>query len=179
MASASRKIGLDHLMYVRYQHSDIAHTDQFLVDFGFNTVKATPNKIWYGGFGADPVCYMSEQAEDGKALFLGAGWSVNSYADLELAGQKPGASTIMQCENPVGGQMVTLKDPAGGSMFLHWDHAKRNESQIEKPKVLSFNTWENKRRRGEFQRLPDGPANIHKLGHVSKCNTSRCFFDNL
>ena len=154
-------------MYVRYRHPDIARSHQFLTDFGFIVVKEALNKVYYRGFGADPVCYISEQAEDGKALFLGAGWSVNSYKDLEEAAQMPGASTIGKCDSPVGGQMVTLKDPAGGPMYLHWDHERRDEDQIEKPKVLTFNTWDTKRRRGEFQRLPDGPANVHKLGHVS------------
>jgi len=63
--------------------------------------------------------------------------------------------------------MVSLKDPAGGPMYLHWGFRQRSKEaqEQETPKAMKFNTWDNKRRLGEFQRLPDGPSRIHKLGH--------------
>ena len=162
---AERKVAIDHLMYVRYRHTDIKQTHKFLLDFGFIVVQEEKDRILYRGFGQDPVSYISEQTDDGKALFLGGGWAVNSYLDLELATKLPGASAIVEADKSIGGKTVSLKDPAGGPMYLHFGYSKRSKDQIEKPETLTFNTWDNKRRLGEFQRLPDGPSHIHKLGH--------------
>ena len=150
-------------MYVRYKHKDLSVTHKFLEDFGFIAVQKSKTRILYRGFGESPVSYVSEQAENGEPLFMGGGWAVDRYEDLELAANIPGASSITDCEDPIGGKTVTLMDPVGGPMYLHWGYEKR--TNVEKPKTLTFNTWDKKRRQGNFQRLEDGPARIHKLGH--------------
>lgn len=165
MAERAKRITLDHLMYSRYKHTDIGETDKFLQDFGFTVVHQEAGRVLYRGFGSDPVVYISDQSDDGKPQFLGGGWAVETYEDLQQASKLPGASDITDCAAPIGGKMVTAKDPAGGPLYLHWNWAKRRETDLQIPEALIFNTWDNKRRKGEFQRLPDGPANIHKLGH--------------
>ena len=163
--ATAERIGISHLMYVRYKHKDIHATHKFLIDFGLETVQQDKSIAYYRGFGENPVVYVSEQASDGQSAFLGGGWAVDSYKDLEQATKLATASSIVDCDGPIGGKMVSVQDPAGGPMYLHWGFHTRSKDDIEKPKQLVFNTWENKQRLGDFQRLPDGPSHIHKLGH--------------
>ena len=178
MSTMTERVGLDRVMYVRYSHADIQATHKFMLDFGLVAVKETAEKIWYQGLGEDPVCYISEQLKDGKASFLGGGWAVRSYADLETAARIPGATSITDCEEPIGGKMVYLQDPVGVRMAVHWGYGKRSKEQIDKPKPLVYNTWDKKRRLGEFQRLPDGPSHIYKLGHYG-FEVNRAIFDTI
>ena len=119
MAAPAERVNLNHLMYVRYKHTDVLTTHKFLLDVDLDVVKETADKIWYRGFGEDPVCYILEKSEDGKAQLLGGGWAVNDYDDLELAARIPGASPITDCESPIDGKMVTLEDPTGGLIYVH------------------------------------------------------------
>ncbi|KAG7040307.1 hypothetical protein JMJ77_0009918 [Colletotrichum scovillei] len=166
MASlAATRISLKSLLYVWYRHADIDKTDNFLTDFGLIKVEQTSDKIWYRGFGESPVCYISEKSENGTPAFLGGGWSVETYEDLQAAAQLPGASPISKAEDAIEGDKVTLTDPAGGLAHLHWGQRERKIAKDEVPKKLTYNTWNTKSRKGEFQRFDDGPSDIHKLGH--------------
>ncbi|KAI1370233.1 Glyoxalase/Bleomycin resistance protein/Dihydroxybiphenyl dioxygenase [Hypoxylon crocopeplum] len=159
------RISLKMLMYVWYSHPDIDTANRFLTDFGLVATKTTAEKIWYRGFGVSPVCYISEKSTDSHPAFLGGGWAVDTLEDLEAAAKLPGASPITEAEDIIGGKTVTVNDPAGGSIYLHWDHIERKIQEEEEPKKLVYNTWDTKRRKGEFQRLEDGPSHVHKLGH--------------
>ncbi|KAK7222840.1 hypothetical protein V2G26_010843 [Clonostachys chloroleuca] len=165
MSPSAKRISLKSLMYVSYTHADFDKTHRFLSDFGLIPTKTLPDKIWYRGFGESPVCYISQRADHGKPEFLGGGWAVDSYQDLELAAKLPGATPISEAESPIGGKTVTIKDPAGGLVHLHWGHEERTVGQQDKPKTLVYNTWAEKPRKGEFQRFEDGPSHVHKLGH--------------
>ncbi|KAJ3941529.1 uncharacterized protein N0V96_008241 [Colletotrichum fioriniae] len=164
-SSAATRIRLKSLMYVWYTHADIEKTDDFLTDFGLIKVEKKSDKIWYRGFGESPICYISEKSENGRPAFLGGGWSVDTYDDLQAAAQLPGASPISKADHVIGGDKVTLSDPAGGLVHLHWGHRERKIAKDEVPKKLTYNTWDTKSRKGEFQRFDDGPSDIHKLGH--------------
>lgn len=160
-----KRISLKSLMYVRYAHPDIEASDRFLTDFGMIPIKSTADTIWYRGFGESPVSYISDKAKDGKKDFLGGGWAVDAYEDLEAAARLPGASPITDADDQLGGKVVTVTDPADGSIHLHWGHKGRKIEDGDEPKKLIFNTWDTKLRKGEFQRFEDGPSYIHKLGH--------------
>ncbi|KAL6407650.1 trihydroxytoluene oxygenase [Ilyonectria robusta] len=54
--------------------------------------------------------------------FLGAGWAVDDYKDLEAASQLRVASPITDADNVIGGKTVAVDDPTGGSIYLHWGH---------------------------------------------------------
>ncbi|KAH7116338.1 Glyoxalase/Bleomycin resistance protein/Dihydroxybiphenyl dioxygenase [Dactylonectria macrodidyma] len=165
MVSPPKRISLKSLMYVWYSHVDIDTARRFLVDFGLIPTKTTPDKTWYRGFGESPVCYITEKSKNGKSAFFGGGWAVDEYADLEAAAQVPGASPITDAEEIIGGKTVSVKDPASGTIHLHWGYNERKIEQAEEPKKLVYNTWDTKLRKGEFQRFEDGPSHVHKLGH--------------
>jgi hypothetical protein len=160
------RINLESLMYVWFEHSDIKNAHRFLTDFGLIPVKETPHKTFYRGFGTSPVTYISQKSADGKAPdFLGGGWAVGDLGDLEAAAKLPGASEIKAADEVIGGEMVSIEDPAGGVVHLHWGHHERTLEPSDEPKELVYNTWDKKPRKGEFQRFEDGPSHIHKLGH--------------
>lgn len=165
MATPAKRISLKSVMYVWYTHSDIHKSHEFLTDFGLLPVKTTPDKIWYRGYGESPVFYISEKSKTDQPDFLGAGWAVDDYEDLEAATQLPGASPITDADEVIGGKTVAVDDPAGGSIYLHWGHNERKIDPAEEPKKMVYNTWDTKSRQGEFQRFEDGPSHVYKLGH--------------
>jgi len=165
MVAPAERVNLNHLMYVRYKHTDLLIAHKLLLDFGFDVVKKTANMIWYRGFGGDPVCYISEKSEDGQAQLLGGGWAVDNYDDLEIAARIPGASSIADCENPIGGKMVTLEDPTGGLVYVHWGHNQHSNEQMKTSKTLTFNKGGKEQRLKECQCLHDRLSRIRKIGH--------------
>ncbi|KAL2669791.1 hypothetical protein Neosp_015236 [[Neocosmospora] mangrovei] len=76
-----------------------------------------------------------------------------------------GCVSHTDADDQLGGKVVTVTDPADGSIHLHWGHKGRKIEDGDEPKKLIFNTWDTKLRKGEFQRFEDEPSYIHKLGH--------------
>jgi hypothetical protein len=158
------KILIDRLSHCRYGHPDIQAAKTFFTDFGLVTEKETDNKIWMRGFGKDSFVYVAEKTHDGKRRFLGGGWIVQDFADLEKAAKRQGATPIRDYEGPGGGKYVIMPDVMGEEVTLIWGQTDRELS--DRPKSVKWNTWEVKTRNGEFQR-PDRacPSRVHKLGH--------------
>ena len=77
----SKHIRLVRLTFVHYVHKSLVATTAFLLDFGMIIAKQTPNKIWFRGYSNDSYCYIAEEGKEIK--FLGGGYTVESYADLE------------------------------------------------------------------------------------------------
>lgn len=185
MAPSDDRISLKRLMYVSYRHPDTTTAHRFLSDFGLIPVKETSEKSWYRGFGIDPVCYISEKSTNDLPEFLGAGWAVDSFTDLEAASKMHNASSITDADDIIGGKTVTVKDPCGGPMHLHFGHHERTVERADEPQQLIYNTWKVKNRKGDFQRFEDGPSLVHKLGHYGfEVNhsdfehTRQWYFDN-
>lgn len=160
---AESKIKLLRLANVHYRHPDLNEADKFFLDFGFQTVEKTTQKIYYRGYGKDPYCYLAEQSSSGEKEFVGGSFVVESYHDLEKASKLPGATLIYASKEPSGGDVVVVTDPNGYTVKLL--HGQREVTPLEHmPKAL-INTAEVKDRVGEFLRYPLGPCNVHKLGH--------------
>lgn len=163
----SRRIELDRLLYTWYQHPDLEVADKFFQDFGLHPVERKDNIIYYRGFGENPFVYVAEQSPDGSKHFQGGGFLVRSHKDLETAAAYPGASGIQESTAPGKGLFVDLKDPHGINVrLLHGVNLRTElEVQEEQPKPVILNTWNEKPRKGEFQRFASGPSKVHKLGH--------------
>lgn len=161
------KIQLDRLLYTHYQHPDLALAHSFFTDFGFIPVQQKDEIIYYRGFGENPIIYVAEKSPDGEKGFVGGGFLVRERQDLERASHIPGASGIQEFPGPGKGYFVDVKDPQGTNIRLHHGVIFRSEEEQkrETPKPVIFNTWEEKPRKGEFQRLNPGPSRVHKLGH--------------
>lgn len=162
-----QKITLDQLLYCHYQHPNLEEAHIFLLDFGLHVAERSDKLIYYRGFGRDPYLYIAEQSPDGKRHFSGGGWIVASHEDLERGVTLPGASEIQNSTAPGGGLFVDVKDPNGVNLRLLYGVTKRSSDvqHREEPKPVVINSWNEKPRKGEFQRFERGPSKVHKLGH--------------
>jgi hypothetical protein len=161
------KIKLDRLMYTHYQHQNLDAAHKFFTDFGFHAVEKRDDIIYYRGFGETPFLYVAEKSPDNAKHFGGSGFLVREHEDLETASRYPGASKIQESTAPGKGLFVDIKDPNGVNIRLLNGVALRpkSEQQKEVPKPVVTNSWEDKPRKGEFQRFDTGPSKVHKLGH--------------
>ena len=165
--TSSSKIGLDRLLYTHYQHNNLASAHKFFTDFGLHTVKQSDTIIYYRGFGQNPCLYVAEQAQGDRKKFVAGAWLVRSEEDFKKASEHKNASPVRESEAPGGGQVVDIEDPNGMLVrLLYGVQLREKESQQkEEPAPVIFNTWEDKPRKGEFQRFDGGPSKVHKLGH--------------
>lgn len=161
------KINLYRVLYTHYQHQNLDSANKFFVDFGLIPVHKEGGLIYYRGFGDSPVVYIAEQSPDDSRHFIGGGWAVTTREDLETASKLAGASSIQSSKAPGGGDFVDVKDPNGVNirLFHGITYRQKDDREKEKPKPVVFNTWEEKPRKGEFQRFDGGPSKVHKLGH--------------
>lgn len=169
------KILIDRLSHCRYGHPDLEKAKKFFIDFGLILEKETDEILYFRGFGKDPVVYVAEKTHDGKRKFRGGGWIVQSLADLEKAARVPGATAIYDYEGPGGGKCVIMPDIMGEELTLIYGQVDRSANTADVPSPVKWNTWEEKRRNGEFQRPERAcPSKIHKLGHYGfEVNGSR------
>ncbi|KAL5320285.1 hypothetical protein ACEPPN_011086 [Leptodophora sp. 'Broadleaf-Isolate-01'] len=165
--NATPKIQLERLLYTHYQHQNLAAANKFFTDFGFIPVQQSDDIVYYRGFGDSPYIYVAERSPDKSKHFVGGGWVVKSQTDLEAASRLPGASQIQESTAPGGGQYVDVQDLNGINVRLIYGITYRGREKLEQelPKAVVFNSWEDKQRKGEFQRFDAGPSKVHKLGH--------------
>ena len=161
------KIKLDSLLFTHYQHVNLESAYKFFTDFGLHAVEKTDDIIYFRGFGDKPFIYVASKSPDDKKHFWGSGFLVREFQDLEAAARHPGASEIQESKAPGGGQFVDLKDLNGNIVRLMHGLTMRSaaEQSEELPKPVVMNSWEDKPRKGDFQRFDTGPSKVHKLGH--------------
>ncbi|KAJ3460073.1 hypothetical protein MRS44_010940 [Fusarium solani] len=165
-SSTDSRILLDRLSYCRYGHPDLEKAKEFFTDFGLIPVLEKDDKVYFRGFGIDQFCYVAEKTSDGKRKFRGGAWIVQSMAELEKAAKLPGSTPIHDFDAPGGGKVVIIKDLLGEEVTLIYGQEDRVPEPREVPKPVMWNTWEDKKRLGEFQRPDrDLPSKVHKLGH--------------
>jgi catechol 2,3-dioxygenase-like lactoylglutathione lyase family enzyme len=164
------KIKLVRIAHVYYTHADLDQARQFLVDFGFTIAEDRGDTVYFKGYGTEPFVYC---ATKGPAnAFGGAGFVVESMADLELASKSlPKATAIEDSDAPGGGKRVTFRDPVVGFPF----HLVYGQAAVVKSAHLperEYNYPETKHRAvNKTQRFKKGPAPVHKLGHFGCCVT--------
>ncbi|KAH7124873.1 putative 2,3-dihydroxybiphenyl-1,2-dioxygenase or glyoxalase/bleomycin resistance protein-like protein [Dactylonectria estremocensis] len=161
------KVRLDRLLYTHYRHANLTSAHAFLTDFGLHVAEKRDTIIYYRGFGANPFIFVAEQSPDNVNHFVRSGWLARTREDLEVAAQIPGASSIQWSDAPGEGWFVDIRDPNGVSLRIHHGIKLRSAEEVKKeiPKPVTFNSWSDKPRKGEFQRFDIGPSKIHKLGH--------------
>ncbi|OZJ04421.1 hypothetical protein BZG36_02923 [Bifiguratus adelaidae] len=161
------QVRLVKISHMRYQHPDLAEITQFLQDFGMVVAKQTEDKVWYRGYSTDQYVHY---AQEGPRKFLGGTFEVQSFADLEMAANLPGATTIEELtDTPGGGHIVTVTDPA--RFPVNFIHGQTPVQGGDVPPKLIVNYEQEKPRKRAFQRFEPGPAAVHKLGHFGLCVT--------
>jgi hypothetical protein len=162
-----QKIKLGRLLYTHYQHPSLSKAHEFFIDFGFHAVQQNGYITYYHSFGENPCIYVAEKSPDDSKHFVTSGCLLRTREDLENASTLPGGTTIKASSAPGGGECVDITDPNGVKMrLIHGVALQEKEEQKEEIlKPVVFNSWEEKSRKGEFQRFDTGPSKVHKLGH--------------
>ncbi|KAK4494334.1 hypothetical protein PRZ48_014632 [Zasmidium cellare] len=175
------KIQLLRISHAQFEHPDLALFSRFAADFGFVEVgrNADSTKIYYGGYGTDPFCYIASQSPDGKARFHGPGFVAASKEDFEKACKLEGAEVKDLSDAPGGGEMVTIARPNGtffsvlyGQKEKHVDASTAEVPTATTVDMSAYNYPFHKPRKARFQRLKEGPALVHKLGHFGYISTT-------
>lgn len=164
------KIKLLRIAHVYYTHSNLDQARQFLLDFGFTIAEDRGDTVFFKGYGTEPFVYCATKGPANE--FGGAGFVVESLADLELASKTlPEGSAVKDADGPGGGKRVTFRDPVDGFPF----HLVYGQTPVEASAhlpELDYNFPENKHRAvNRTQRFKKGPAPVHKLGHFGCCVT--------
>lgn len=175
------KVQLARLGHVYVEHADLQRFEKFAEDFGFVEAKREDGKIYYRGYGIDPYIYVASQSQSGKPSFGGPAFVAQSREEFDKAKALPGAQHKSLADVPGGGEMVTFAR-ADGTFFHVIYGQEAREIDVSKPpptaihdELFPANTPFDKPRKGRFQRLHQGPALIHKLGHFGYVHRN---FDN-
>ncbi|KAK4502776.1 hypothetical protein PRZ48_006202 [Zasmidium cellare] len=172
MADNNNKITLTRLSHVIYQHPDIEKYKSFAKDFGLEVADTQPDKnlVFFRGYGLDQYVYIATQAPAGEGKkFIGAGFTARSREDFDRATRLPGAEVIDISAWPGAGSLVKIRDPNGYEVrILHGQEEqalpKKGISVVDGGRP-TLNGAIDKHRKGEFTRMVQSPAAIHKLGH--------------
>ncbi|KAF7590095.1 hypothetical protein BBP40_003251 [Aspergillus hancockii] len=166
----SRKIILDHLAYVIYEHRDLEKFRKFAQDFGFELAGEVDGSLYLTGYGIDHYSYVATQAPATNPKgFIGAGFVAKSEKDFLLACEYEGVKIKKADGLPGGGEVAILKDPNGYELHVIWGQRPKDAPARPISACIDGNYPMNgaveKKRKGQFVRLIPGPAKVHKLGH--------------
>lgn len=169
------KIQLNRIGHVYFEHENLAEFDKFAVDFGFVEAKRDGDTVYYRGYGRDPFIYVAKKSKNGAVGFGGVAFVAASEQDFEKASRLPGASPVQDVAEtgaPGGGKIITISRPNGTLLHIVFGQEERPVDDHQPPPSEThesqgpYNTPFEKHRLGQFQRYHDGPALIHKLGHM-------------
>lgn len=166
------KITLSRLSHVIYQHPDLDVFKSFAKDFGFEQTDIQPEQeaVFLRGYGKDQYVYIACQAparEEEK--FIGGGFVAKTEDDFNQACQLPNAEVVDVGRWPGAGKMVKVRDPNGFEIRVLWNQEERTPPELGVSVVKggrpTMNGALDKPRKGDFTRMIESPAMIHKLGH--------------
>jgi catechol 2,3-dioxygenase-like lactoylglutathione lyase family enzyme len=149
-------------LYVRYQVPDLARMEAFLQDFGMQPVQRDVTHLFMRGSGTAP--YVYEAVRGGEARFLGAGFRVDSFADLERLALLPGSGAIESLDGmPGGGRRVRMRMDDG--FEIDAVHGAAPAPALPTRAAIALNTAHAKPRSNRFVRIEQAIAPVNKLGH--------------
>lgn len=150
------------LAYLIFDRPDLEKAEQFLCDFGLQTVSRGDALLLLRGTGASQFCYVVRKAP--KSRFVGFGLQVDNRADLDALAKLPGASEAEPSTLPGGGYIVRLTDPSGFRVDAIWGQAPVSTLCHRPP--LQFNSVDAAVRINGTQRPPECAPEVIRLGHV-------------
>lgn len=154
-------IKAQRLCYVRSEAPDLAVAQTFLAEFGLEVAERDGEAIYYRGSDGDPPCYVLTRGEGG---FTTIAFEAGSHEDLEKIAAVPGASGIEQLEEPGGGEVVRLTDPAG--IRVEIVHGRNGLDPREPAAAVPSNMDGARSRTGVLPDLPLGPSKVKRIGHL-------------
>ncbi|MFM0317598.1 VOC family protein [Paraburkholderia nemoris] len=150
------------LAYLIFDRPDLGKAEQFLNDFGLQTVSRGEAQLLLRGTGVSHFCYVVQKAP--KSRFVGFGLQVDNRADLDALAKLPGASEAERSSLPGGGYIVRLTDPSGFRVDAIWGQAAASTLSHRPP--LPFNSVDAAVRINGAQRPPECAPEVIRLGHV-------------
>ena len=149
------------IAYVRFGAPDLEAMEKFLVDFGLEVTAREEGALYTRGTDPAPYVHISEKGEAG---FRGVGFEAASAEDLAAAAELEGASPVEKIDAPRGGQRVRFSDPDGFEIDVV--HGRELLPALPVRSAAPLNRGSDRRRIGEYQRLPAGPACVKRIGHA-------------
>lgn len=150
------------LAYLLFELPDLNKAESFLKDFGLSTLKRDEQNLFMRSANAEHFCYRATLAD--KEQFIGFGFTVNEFTDLEKLSQRPDASSIQDSANPGGGQCVRLTDPNG--FVVEAIYGQEPAQALQHRNALPLNFALQTPRINDTQRPPERSPEVLKLGHV-------------
>lgn len=153
---------VNDIAYVRYQVTDLAAMEGFLVDFGLHVAAKTDKVLYMRAAGDRHHCHVSELGTENKTL--GFGLVAQSLEDLQSVSRKLGVA-IEDVAEPGGGQRVRVVEPSGFEVDVIFGQAKVPELAQREPVMI--NPVVGRKRLGQTVRLTSAPCCVARLGHVA------------
>ncbi len=150
------------LAYLMFDRPDLDRTEQFLVDFGLRRAKRQGDSLFLRGTDSSPFCYLVRRAQTPR--FVGMGFRVKAWEDLEALSLLQGASDVQELDWPGGGYRVCLTDPSG--FRVDAVHGQARTSALPHRAMLRFNSPDAAPRVNRTHRLPRSAPEVVRLGHV-------------
>jgi catechol 2,3-dioxygenase-like lactoylglutathione lyase family enzyme len=150
------------LAYLVFERPDLARAEDFLDDFGLVLASRTRDVLHMRAAAPSPFCYRVQRGP--AARFVGAGFLVETRAELERLATLQGASRIERSGDPGGGERVTLRDPSGFAVEVVHGQAPADAIPAREP--LALNVGGGRSRINQGQRPAAEPPEVMRLGHV-------------
>jgi catechol 2,3-dioxygenase-like lactoylglutathione lyase family enzyme len=154
-------IKVSDIAYVRFGAPDLDAMEKFLGDFGLVVTAREDERLFARGSDPEPYAHVTELGAPG---FRGVAFEAASAADLARAAKLEGASPVEKIDAPGGGQRVRFSDPDGFEVEVV--HGRELLEPLLVRGASPLNRGSDRPRRGTLQRVPAGPAQVKRLGHI-------------
>jgi hypothetical protein len=152
------------LAFLRWEKRALGPTERFWRDFGLHIVSAAPERLVARAAGTAPCVAIAERGEADR--FVGPAFRMSDDTPLALYVERLGATWLPPDLIPGGGRGVSLRDPAGRSVWLLQGQARVEPMPARAATTLLANTPQHAPRVNRTVRTPIEPAQVIKLGHL-------------
>lgn len=158
-------ITVDDVFFPRFSAPDLDVMEDFLAAFGMVRSARTDDALYMRGTGPDHHVHVTHV---GEPAFLGVAFTATPDELHRLAAAT--GTTVAESDEPGGGQVVRLLDPDGRRVDVF-----AGVGQVAPIPVRShpeLNTGDSRVRVDVLQRVPVGPSQVKRFGHLAIKTTS-------
>jgi catechol 2,3-dioxygenase-like lactoylglutathione lyase family enzyme len=152
------------LAFLRWEKRELAATEQFWRDFGFQIVESGPQRLLARGTGSATCIAVATRGPENR--FVGPAFAMSDDTDLKVYVETLNARPLSVGEIPRGGRGVELLDPAGRAVWLIQGQGRAAPLPNRSPVTALTNSADHVPRVNRGVRTPIEPAKVIRLGHV-------------
>lgn len=161
-APISRAVALVHL---RHRRRDPEQALRFYQDFGLELAERRGGTLYLRAPGGGHACLILEPGAHDQLVALAVEVeSEEALAGLAASGAGTPGGTIERRDEPGGGVVLRLTDPAG--LVVEVVHGMTPAPRLEPPEPVPVNTYERPLRVNQPRPAALRPAWVRRLGHV-------------